>query len=92
MQTELVKTTILLQPSLFRRLKFFAHEQGKPMTEVVERAIRAVIEADEAPRIQRMYDGLFKLAGTGKAGIRDASSAVDHTLYGDDRAGKGADA
>ena len=92
MQTELVRTTILLQPSLFRRLKLFAHDQGKPMTEVVERAIRTVIETEDQPRIQRMYDGLFRLAGTGKAGVRDASSTIDDDLYGEDGAWKGADA
>lgn len=91
MQTEMVRTTILLQPGLFRRLKLFAQDRGKPMTEVVEQAIREVIEAEEEPRVRQMYDGLFKLAGTGKAGIQDASRTIDDDLYGEDGAWKGVD-
>ena len=91
MQAELIRTTILLQPSLFRRLKLFAQDRGTPMTVVVERAIRNAIEAEDQPRIRQMYDGLFKLAGTGKAGVRDASSTIDADLYGGDGAWKGAD-
>jgi len=86
-----MRTTIMLHPSLYRRLKLFAHGQGKPVSEVVETAIRKTIEAQEKSRIQRMYTGLFQLAGTARAGVQDAASSIDEALYGASGAWKGED-
>jgi hypothetical protein len=36
-----------------------------------------------------MYKELSKLSGAGKAGIRDASTTIDKTLYGENGAWRG---
>jgi metal-responsive CopG/Arc/MetJ family transcriptional regulator len=89
MLTVPVRTTILLQPSLLLRLKHFSKEQGRPMSEIVEQAVRHVIEQTDQRRLGRMYEGLFALAGKGKAGVRDASQSIDEELYGKTGAWKG---
>ncbi len=89
MQVQSIRTTIIMQPSLFKRLKLFSQERGKPVSEIVALGVRQVIEADDQLRLERMYKGLFALAGTGKQGITDASRTIDETLYGENGAWKG---
>ena len=91
MQTQAIRTTILMRPGLFRRLKLFSQEQRKPMSEIVDAGVSQVIEADDQLRLERLYKGLFTLAGTGKRGITDASSTIDEFLFGDNGAWKGRD-
>lgn len=89
MHTQSVRTTILMQPGLFKRLKIYSAQRGRPVSEIIEKAVRQVIEQDEHERLNRMYDGLFELAGRGKSNITDASSSIDETLYGEQGAWKG---
>lgn len=59
------------------------------MSEVIEAGVRYVIQQAEQAKIEKMYDGLFTLKGTGKAGIKDTSTTIDEELYGEDGAWKG---
>ena len=81
-----------MRPALFRRLKLLSQEQGKPISEIVDLGVSQIIAASDESRLERMYKGLFNLAGMGKRGIRDASSLIDETLYGENGAWKGRDA
>ena len=91
MQVQPIRTTILMPPSLLKRLKLFAHDQRRPVSEIVAIAVRQVIETNDQSRLERMYKGLFALAGAGTKGVTDASSTIDETLYGADGAWKGVD-
>ena len=92
MQAQTMRATIVIRSALYKRLKLFSQEQGKPMSEIVEIGVRQVIDADDENRLNYLYKGLFALAGTGKKGITDASSTINEMLYGEDGAWKGSDA
>ncbi len=89
MQTPYIRTTILFRPSVFKRLKLLSEEQRKPVSEIVNGAVREVLATGDKPRLERMYQGLFALAGTGKHGVPDVSRTIDTLLYGETGAWKG---
>ena len=89
MQTPSVPTTILFRPGVFKRLKLLSQEQNKPISEIVNTAVRGALEIGDQPRLERMYKGLFTLVGTGKKGVSDASSTIDDVLFGEAGAWKG---
>ncbi len=84
-----IRTTILFRPSVFKRLKLLSQEQNKPISEIVNGAARGVLETGDKPRLERVYRGLFALAGTGKQGVSDASSTIDKLLYEETDSAKG---
>jgi hypothetical protein len=49
---------------------------------------RALTDQEEA-HWQRIYGGLKRLKGSGSAGVTDASTTIDETLYGEQGAWQG---
>lgn len=84
-----VPTTIRMQPSVLERLRFFAQERGRTMSEIMEEGVNHVLEQYESQRLDRLYEGLKQLDGIGDPSITDASTTIDEVLYGEQRAWKG---
>ncbi|MBL8164401.1 MAG: ribbon-helix-helix domain-containing protein, partial [Anaerolineae bacterium] len=45
-----VRTTVLIRPALFERLKIFTRETSRPMSAVIEEGITSVLERHEQER------------------------------------------
>lgn len=87
----IARTTITIEPSLLGRLRLFAKEQNRSMSAVIEEGIKRVIAEHEHKRLDRMYENLKKLDGSGDPSITDASSTINAVLYGEQGAWKGDD-
>jgi predicted transcriptional regulator len=85
-----VRTTIMMRPALFERLKIFTRETDRPMSAVVEEGITAVLERHEQERLDKMYQGLFELSGMIQdPDLIDVSGNIDEILYGENGAWRG---
>lgn len=94
MHPSTIRTTLLLRPGLLQRLKLFARETKKPMSEVVEAGISYVLDQHEKQRLKKMYQGFRELQGMIKADPTTPSTAIDidELLYGENGVWKGSHA
>jgi predicted DNA-binding protein len=85
----ITRATFTIDLGLLERLRLFAKEEKRPISDVVEEGIQKVISEQEAKRLDRMYAALDKLEGIGDLDITDASTTIDEVLYGENGAWKG---
>lgn len=69
-------------PGFHLKLKSLSKIEQKPMAQIVEEKLTAVLAAEQETSLQRMYAGLFALEGMCTEPIRDASTTIDEVLYG----------
>jgi predicted DNA-binding protein len=84
-----IRTSITLPPALFQRLRDFAAQKGKTMSQIVEDGVKRVIQKDQEIHLRQVYETLKELDGAGGKGITDASTTINDVLYGDNGAWKG---
>ncbi len=85
----LTRTTISLHPTILQRLKTYADQQGTSISAVVEQGIRRVLAQTEPAQLQHLYTVLGELEGTGGEGLKDVSTTINETLYGEHGSWKG---
>jgi predicted CopG family antitoxin len=87
----ITRFTITIRPSLLERLRLFAREHERSISDVIEEGISRVISEHERKRLDRMYQTLSQLKGKGRPGITDASTTINEVLYTEHGKWKGAD-
>lgn len=85
----LTRTTVSIHPAIIQRLKAYAGQQGKTMSAIIEEGIRNVISQTEHAYVSHIYTVLKELDGSGGKGVKDASTTINDTLYGERGSWKG---
>jgi hypothetical protein len=87
----MIRTSVLLPPSLHQELVMTSEQEGKGVTELVREALEQWMEKRRNTQLKRIYEGLDRFVGKGPSGISDASTTIDEVLYGQHGAWKGED-
>lgn len=85
----MTRTTISLPDELYQRLVITAQMQDKSTAELMRELLQKAIMHQEKKQLDKLYQGLSELKGLGGAGVTDASTTIDETLYGKQGAWKG---
>jgi predicted DNA-binding protein len=85
----MIRTSIILPPSLHQRLSITARQRGQRLSEYVREILNQHQSVQEQAAMQHFYEGLRQLEGIGPEGITDAASTIDEALYGKQGAWRG---
>ncbi len=87
----MIRTTVLLPPALHQDIVITSRQEGKGMTVIVRELLDQALEMRSQLRLQRVYDALDHLSGSGPKGITDTSKSINDIVYGAHGAWKGQD-
>jgi hypothetical protein len=79
----MMRTSLVLPESLHQRLVTYAKKESKSIRKLVQELLVKALSAKEEVRIQRMYQDLRELENLGPRGVKDASTTINQTLYGE---------
>jgi hypothetical protein len=65
--------------------------EGIGLSNLIRKVVEDWLETRRLEQLAHTYEGLDRFRGKGKAGITNASTTIDATLYGDDGGWKGHD-
>ena len=85
----MIRTSLVLPPTLHQRLVWLAREQGTSVAEAVREILDSALQTKEKAKLSRMYQQLDQLTGIAKEPISDASATIDELLYGKNGAWRG---
>jgi len=92
MNTSTARTSITIKSTLLERLRLFANQHNRTVSEVVEQGVSLVMRQTKAANTEDMYKELFKLKGVvGKSDPKYKDKSVDEILYGEDGVWRGSD-
>jgi NADH/NAD ratio-sensing transcriptional regulator Rex len=80
----MIRTSLVLPEALHQRLVTYAKEEKKSITKLVQELLVKALATKEQVRIRRMYQDLSELENLGPRGVKDASTTINQTLYGDE--------
>jgi hypothetical protein len=83
------RTSVILPPPLYHRLTLAAEQERKSLSEFIRDLLAKALAGQEKAHLKRTYAALKKLDGIGPKGIRDASTTINETLYGEHGAWRG---
>jgi hypothetical protein len=85
----MMRTSLYLPPALHERLRIAGRQEKQAVSTLIRDLLDTALAAQENVRLDRMYKELSELSGAGEAGVRDTSTTLDETLYGENGAWRG---
>ena len=79
----MMRTSLYLSPLLRARLQIASGQERKSISALIGELLDQALAARERTRLKRLYEGFDRLDGIGPTGVTDASTTVDHVLYGE---------
>jgi predicted DNA-binding protein len=85
----MIRTSILLPPTLHQRLLLASKRSQKTITDLIRDLLDQSLARQEQTSMEQTYQALERVRGICKDNIKDASTTINDVLYGENGAWKG---